>query len=67
MMNAGVDVTGLRPPFEGDDELPAEECHQYLMNTPGLAARIKAAGFDGVLHPDIRDDDGIGVAVALIP
>lgn len=66
LAEAGIDLTGLPEPYEGDDDYPEEEVHQYIGGTPGLADRIKAAGFDGVMHPDIRYDDGIGVAIALV-
>lgn len=65
LKRAGVDLKGLRAPFEGDEEFPPEEVHQYLANTPGLAQRIRAAGYDGVRHPDIREGEGRGTAIAI--
>ncbi len=66
LREAGIDTKGLKEPFGGDEEWPAEEVHQYLANTPGLAERIKEAGFHGVRHPDIREGQGVGDAIALV-
>lgn len=68
LSDAGIEIDGIA--FRDEDLDLDYEVHQILSDRragPLLAERIRAAGYDGVAHPDHVADRGcIGEAVALI-
>lgn len=68
---AGVVVPGgIRWAGDGIDEPEEVEIQQILAGRtsgPALAAAVRAAGYDGLIHPDHLADIGeVGTAVALV-
>lgn len=65
---AGVDTDGIRfglfrEDYDLDTEIQQVLAHDKYGSV--LSAAIRVAGFDGIIHPDHVEGQGIGTAVAL--